>query len=199
MITLASPESLYPLVRESISGALDFMIRRALIEASVEFCRQSQLVQDTVGPVSVSSGDSVLLVPADQPYQGRQLIRVYGEQVKPGEDGRQLTAGVDYLQLSGNELRVNNEFEAFNAIFVAEPRLTATTIPQILIDDYPQALACGAIALMAAQTGKAWSNPQLAAQMRPYFVESYRAAFRWRLENTAINTFQNPVIKQEFF
>ncbi|HGY5183690.1 hypothetical protein RQL81_13215 [Citrobacter braakii] len=81
MISLASPDALYPLVRESISGALDFMIRRAIVETAIEFCRESQLVQDTVGPVSVAAGDSVLLVPADQPYQGRQLIRVFGEQI----------------------------------------------------------------------------------------------------------------------
>ena len=141
----------------------------------------------------------MLLVPADQQYQGRQLIRVFGEQVKPGEDGRQLTAGVDYQQLSGNELRINRAFAEFNAIFVVEPRQTATTLPQILIDDYPQALACGAISKMAAMPGKAWSNPQLAAEMKPYFVDGYRAAFRWRIENTAFNTFQNPVVKQEFF
>lgn len=199
MISLASPESLFPLVRESISGALDVMIRRALIETAVEFCRQSQLVQATVGPVSLEAGDSVLLVPADQPYQGRQLIRVFGKEVKPGQEPPQLRAGIDYLQLSGNELRVNRDFDGFTAVFVVEPRLTATTIPQILIDDYPQALACGAVARMAAQTGKAWSNSQLAAQMKPYFVEGYRDAYRWRLENTALNSFQNPVIKQEFF
>lgn len=199
MISLASPDALYPLVREGISGALDFMIRRALIEVAVEFCRESQLVQDTVGPVSVAAGDSVMLVPADQQYQGRQLIRVFGEQLKPGTDGRQLVAGVDYQQLSGNELRINRSFTEFNAVFVVEPRLTATAIPQILIDDYPQALACGAISKMAAQTGKAWSDPQLASEMKPYFVDGYRAAFRWRIENTAFNTYQNPVIKQEFF
>lgn len=199
MILLASPESLYPLVRESISGALDFMIRRALIETAIEFCRESQLVQDTVGPFSVAAGDNVLLVPAEKPYQGRQLIRVFGEQVKPGVDEHQLQAGVDYQQLSGNVLRVNRTFDEFAAVFVVEPRLTAITIPQILIDDYPLALACGAVARMAAQTGKAWSNSQLAAQMKPYFVDGYRAAYRWRLENTAFNTFQNPVIKQEFF
>lgn len=199
MISLASPEALYPLVRESISGALDFMIRRALIETAVEFCRQSQLVQATVGPVSVEAGDSVLLVPADQPYQGRQLIRVFGEEVKPGQEPSQLRAGIDFLQPSGNELRVNRDFDGFTVVFVVEPRLTATTIPQILIDDYPQSLACGAVARMAAQTGKAWSNAQLAAQMKPYFVEGYRDAYRWRLDNTAFNSFQNPVIKQEFF
>ncbi|HED3065088.1 TPA: hypothetical protein R4057_002041 [Kluyvera ascorbata] len=199
MISLASPEALYPLVRESISGALDFMIRRALIETAVEFCRQSQLVQSTIGPVSVEAGDSVLLVPADQPYQGRQLIRVFGEEVQPGKEPPQLRAGIDYLQLSGNELRVNRNFDGFTVVFVVEPRLTATTIPQILIDDYPQALACGAVSRMAAKTGKAWSNSQLAAQMKPYFVEGYRDAYRWRLENTLFNSFQNPVIKQEFF
>lgn len=199
MITLASPEALYPLVRESISGALDFMIRRALIETAVEFCRQSQLVQCTIGPVSVEAGDSVLLVPADQPYQGRQLIRVFGKEVKPGQEPPQLRAGIDYQQLSGNELRVNRDFDGFTAVFVVEPRLTATSIPQILIDDYPQALACGAVARMAAQTGKAWSNSQLAEQMKPYFVEGYRDAYRWRIENTVFNSFQNPVIKQEFF
>lgn len=199
MISLASPEALYPLVRESISGALDFMIRRALIETAVEFCRQSQLVQSTIGPVSVEAGDSVLLVPADQPYQGRQLIRVFGKEVKPGQEPPQLRAGIDYLQLSGNELRVNRDFDGFTVVFVVEPRLTATSIPQILIDDYPQALACGAVARMAAQTGKAWSNSQLAAQMKPYFVEGYRDAYRWRIENTVFNSFQNPVIKQEFF
>ena len=85
MISLASPDSLYPLVRESISGALDFMIRRAIVETAIEFCRESRLVQDTVGPVSVAAGDSVLLVPADQPYQGRQLIRVFGEQMSLSE------------------------------------------------------------------------------------------------------------------
>ncbi|HCT4952808.1 TPA: hypothetical protein OTY99_002443 [Citrobacter freundii] len=199
MISLASPDSLYPLVRESISGALDFMIRRAIVETAIEFCRESRLVQDTVGPVSVAAGDSVLLVPADQPYQGRQLIRVFGEQMQPGSDGPQLQAGVDYQQLSGNELRVNRAYAQFNAIFVIEPRQTAITIPQILIDDYPLALAYGTVARMADMPGKAWSNPQVAAEMKPYFVDGYRAAFRWRIENTAFNTFQNPVVKQEFF
>ncbi|EKZ6376935.1 hypothetical protein RE069_004065 [Klebsiella aerogenes] len=199
MITLASTESLYPLVRESISGAMDFIIRRALIETAIEFCRESNLVQDTVGPVSVEAGESVLLVPADQAYKGRQLIRVFGQKVRPGVENPQLVPGVDYQQLSGNELVVNRNFTDFCALFVVEPRLTATQIPQILIDDYPQALACGAIARLAAQTGKAWSNSQLVAQMKPYFVDGYREAYRWRIENTQFNAYQNPVIKQEFF
>ena len=43
MISLASPDALYPLVRESISGALDFMIRRAIVETAIEFCRESHI------------------------------------------------------------------------------------------------------------------------------------------------------------
>lgn len=199
MITLASLDSLYPLVREHIAGALDFMIRRALVEASKEFCRESQLVQDTFGPVSVEQGESILLVPADQPYVGWKLIRVYGEEQSVPSDENQLKAGIDYQQLSGNELRANRSFGGFNTIFVVEPRVTATQVPGILVDDYPQALACGAIARMASMPGKAWSNPKLAQSMRPYFVDGFRDAFRWRIENTAVNAYQNPVIKQEFY
>lgn len=192
MISLVSPETLYPLVREHIAGAMDFMIRRALVEAAREFCRESHLVQEIYGPVSLAGGDSVSLIPADLPYTGRQIICA-------SEGREELTAGVDYQQVSGNELRIHRDIAAFSVIFVVEPRLTATRIPAVLVDDYPQALACGAVERMASMPGKAWSSPQLAQIMRPFFIDGYRDAYRWRTENTVVNTFRNPVVKQDFF
>lgn len=197
MIALAPVDSLYPLVRERITGVLDFIIRKALIETAIEFCRESQLVQDTLGPVSVDTGDNLPLVPVDQPYQGRRLIRVYGDSTH--DDHRQLVPGVDYEQSSGNTLKILRPYSEFNVIFVAEPRLISTQIPTVLIDDYPEAVACGAVCRLATMPSKPWSNPQMAQALHPQFVDGYRAAYRWRLENTAVNSFQNPVQRQEFF
>ena len=198
MISLVPPDALCPLVREHIAGAQDFMIRRALVDAAIEFCRASQLVQDVQGPVSVAAGETILLVPAERPYRAYQLLRVFG-QSPSGPDVEQLIKGVDYLQLSGNQVLVNRPVDGLTVLFAVEPRFNALQIPAILTEDYSGALACGAVARMASQPGKAWSNPQLAEEMRPYFVDGYRAAFRWRTGNTAVNAFQNPVIKQEFF
>lgn len=197
MIALAPVDSLYPLVRERITGVLDFIIRKALVETAIEFCRESQLVQDTLGPVSVDTGDNLPLVPVDQPYQGRRLIRVYGDSTH--DDHRQLVPGVDYEQSSGNTLKILRPYSEFNVIFVAEPRLISTQIPTVLIDDYPEAVACGAVCRLATMPSKPWSNPPMAQALHPQFVDGYRAAYRWRLENTAVNSFQNPVQRQEFF
>ena len=69
----------------------------------------------------------------------------------------------------------------------------------VVIFDNDEAVACGAVCRLAAMPGKSWSNPQMAQALHPQFVDGYRAAYHWRLENTAVNSFQNPVQRQEFF
>lgn len=201
---LVSPDSLIPLVRQRVSGPLDSIIRQALIRAAIEFCKQSALIHLERHFDEVLEGQTVSFAQASSVNrQARQDVRepqVTGSVLhRITSGGEILTPGEHYHVQSVESIRFLVTLHDVCIIGAIEPLPTATLIPAALVEDYSEAMADGAAAILQIQPGKPWINPELAQINRAHFNEAAREAYRFRIEQTAKARTINPVRRRTFF
>lgn len=201
---LVSPDLLIPLVRQRVSGPLDSIIRRAIIQAAIDFCQRSALIHLERHFDAVLEGQTVSFAKmCSINRQARQDVRepqVTGSVIhRIMAGGTVLTPGEHYHAQSAESIRFLADLTDVCIIGAIEPLPSARLIPAALVEDYAAALADGTAAVLQLQPGKPWANPDLAQFNRAKFNEAVRDAYRFRIEQTPRARIQNPTRRREFF
>ena len=201
---LVSPDTLIPLVRQRVSGPLDSIIRQAIIRAAIDFCKRSALIHLERQFDEVIEGQTVSFAKMSCiNRQARQYVRepqVTGSVIHCiTSKGVPLQPGADYHVQSAESIRFMVTLQNVCVIGAIEPLLTATLIPEALVEDYAEAMADGAAAILQLQPGKPWASPELAQLNTARFNEAVRDAHRFRIEQTPNAQIQNPVRRRQFF
>lgn len=201
---LVSPDTLIPLVRQRVSGPLDSIIRQAIIRAAIDFCKRSALIHLERQFDEVIEGQTVSFAKMSCiNRQARQYVRepqVTGSVIHCiTSKGVPLHPGADYHVQSAESIRFLVTLQNVCVIGAIEPLLTATLIPEALVEDYAEAMADGAAAILQLQPGKPWASPELAQLNTASFNEAVRDAHRFRIEQTPNAQIQNPVRRRQFF
>lgn len=180
-------DALYPLILAEVPGCPLMTVKTALNRAAADFCTGSLAWQEDLDPIFVAAGiaEYDLDVPA-----GSQLVVIREGEVKL--NGRKLLpikapAAIDpavtglpshYAQRDyGALLLYPKPTEAAGSLTVRavlKPTLTATTLPDILIDRYYEAVTEGAKAFLKRMPNQPWTDPPGAATA--YALHSRRTA-----------------------
>ena len=147
----ASALSFLPLMRRHISGPLESMMVDAIKEAAITFCRKSELIT-MVRVVASATAGSLLDVCDQDGLKAANIVRVINS------DGDDLVPGVDYMAMSANEISIPAPLANFTVWYSAEPLPDAADLPAVLLEDYGESVAFGALAERLARQapGSSW-------------------------------------------
>lgn len=170
---MASHESLYPLITIEAMGCPAMAIDTAINRAAAEFCAGSLAWQEDLDAIYLSNG--VAEYDLDLP-RGSQLVVIRAGEVKIG--GRALIAHMAPERIdpsvTGNPSHYYQRGYGSIALYpkpadsagqmltvraVLKPTLTTTTLPDVLVDRYYEAIAEGAKAILKRIPNQPWSDP----------------------------------------
>lgn len=162
------------------------MLRQALVDAAIEFCEETSIIQVTSEPAPVFAGVGVyeLDLPLDQvasttlkawykttpltPVPADKLDSVLAFVEDAGGDTQLRGEPRLYYEISPGVLGLYpvpaESFDrAFSARAATKPTRNATTLENALFDDWCEVIVAGAAARLCAMHGQAFSDPGTAA------------------------------------
>ncbi|WGY45230.1 hypothetical protein [Vibrio sp. ABG19] len=196
-------DTFIPKLRQLVNVPLAPLMNEVLVQAAQEFCRESGVVRYTRPIEAIESGSVLAVVGSSElngagsgSYIASEIMKITS--VTPQET-LILTKGDDY-KLQGRDVVWFGVDIVSGVVHCSiEPTLNSTHVPQVLFDEYQQAICYGAAHLLMLQPDSDWHNPQLAFEYRQWFVEAMRSAKRFALENGDFQSFHNPTRRREFF
>jgi hypothetical protein len=169
-----SLDDFLPLIRGRLIGCPDMILRDALRDTCIEFCKQTQLLSEQID-VQVTAGEaSVTLSPSDGEHWVLSALRRETRLLEPSERYHFEQEGLDtrtgtpthyYLDGPLNLVLgpIPDVDETLSAAVSVRPDDTASSVEDVLYTDYRTTIAAGARAWVRRNYG-AWSDPKLEAE-----------------------------------
>jgi hypothetical protein len=180
---MASLDDFLAMVRGRLPGCPDFILKDAVRDAAIEFCKRTQLLTETV-PIYVTAGSDLCeLTPLEgQHWEVLRVLRDTSpltpmsrhEVVVQGFDQQTGSPAYYYLESDphyGLALRLAptpDAAETLTALVTVRPTDDATDVDCMLWSDYREPIAAGARAWVRRNHGD-WVNPELEAEDRAIF------------------------------
>lgn len=182
-----------PALRMLITGPLEMMMEDAVTSAAISFCRQSECVVTKRSIARASAGELVTVCDVDG-MLSCSIISV------SGSDG-ELSSGVEYFAISPNEISILAPLDELTIWYAMAPANDAEHLPSMLLQQYADAICAGAASILYVQPDRPWTDPKRGAYHQTRFVEGWREAKRFRLQNVQAKqaTHTNPVRRHQFF
>lgn len=169
-----------PLVRGRLPGCPDMILKDAVRDACIRFCRETRLLVETV-TVATTAGERYanLFPPGGQAWEVLKVYANDGRTLMPSnradEDGREddLATGTParyYLEGDGRLglSPLPDADETLQAVLSLSPESDATEVDDALWSDWREAICAGARAWVRRHYGE-WINPQAEADDRALF------------------------------
>jgi hypothetical protein len=172
-----------PMIRGRLPGCPDLILYDAVRDTSIEFCKRTQLLTETV-PVYVTAGSDLCeLAPLEgQHWEVLRVLRDTSpltplsrqEVIVQGFDQQTGSPAYYYLESDpqfGLALRLAptpDAAETLTALVTVRPTDDAADVDDLLWSDYRETIAAGARAWVRRNYGD-WVNPQLEAEDRKIF------------------------------
>lgn len=152
-------------VLPELPGCIDEIISSHACTVFADFCEKTQAFIEEV-EFSVSPGlDRYDFV---SPHEGHIVVGIKSLTV----DGSKLEPG-DYVQHSPSVIELAESVTAESkakALIILKPRPGCTSVPDSILDRWPDCIAAGVKARLMAMPGNDWSNPQLSG----YYASEYK-------------------------
>lgn len=195
---------LLSLVRQRVAGPLDSQLLSALVSAAIAFCKRSAVIHYERTFDVVYEGQTVSFAQAAsinrQARQDLAAVQVTGAVIHGiTAGGAVLQPGEDYHVQSTESILFMAEWTQVCIVGAIEPLPTATWLPTALVENYAQALADGAAAMLQMQADKPWFNPDVAVVRQRAFNDAIRDAYRFRIDHTPNAAPLHPVRRHTFF
>ena len=157
-----------------LPGCDSEMIRRALREAYVNFCRLSNALVTKREILLVADERTYPVVPLapDSNIESIRSVFLAGRKLVPQRDYMVITGSPPCIRIRDAFLPEGGECECSRRHLVVEcmevPQTGCERAPDWFIDKYGDAVCAGALVTLFGMTGRAWSDP---AQMRMELVK----------------------------
>lgn len=174
---MAALDNLYPLIVAEVMGCPSITIDSAILRAAVEFCEKSTAWRELLNPITLQDG--VAEYPLPIPSDARLVVirerevRLNGQVLTPVMNPALLSptaTGVPthYAQRGHDVLILypipsSADGMTLTVFAVLAPKLSASTLPDILADRYYEAISEGAKAILKRMPNQPWSDPARAA------------------------------------
>lgn len=157
------------LVRIAVPGCPDPLIDDAIIDAAIEFCRDTRAVTETLNLTTVI-GQSTYALAMATGTRANRAQRVERDTVPLGKSSKPVfddnphlraagTAGHYYLDDDSIVLGpVPDAVETLKVSVVIEPALGSPTVPDVLYNDWRRVIASGAKAVLLAIPKTEWQS-----------------------------------------
>ena len=172
-------DAFLPLIRGRLPGCPDIVLKDAVRDACIEFCRRTELLTEDISlsvtaddpayALTASGGDAweVLSIRRESsPLQpvNRQEFTLLGLTTQTGTPGYYYLEGDGALVLGP----IPDADETLTVLVTVVPAENATTVPDALYQDHRETIAAGARAWVRRNLGD-WVNPELEAMDRKAF------------------------------
>ncbi len=136
-----------------VPGCPEPTIKKKVLDAAIQFCNDTWIWQKRT-PISIASGEASVLIPTpdNAMVAGLRNVEVSGVAFHG------FTREVSQITLDD---ACSHDF-VIDADVAFKPARNTTTLPDILLEDWFDAVASKAKVLLMIQPAKTWSNPVLA-------------------------------------
>ena len=190
-------ETFYPLLVLEVPGCPLVLAKKQLVESAIDFCERSKVWLETQAAYAIAANnadyafttttagivDSIRSanwngVPIDP--LTREWCDIYTPGWRPGVTPvitSPTPVGVTQINTTNFRLVYTPSSSGSLVLEVAyKPTRTATVLPDILYDEYEEAIVCGALARLLVMNNTPWRNPEQAAIHAARFKEAYEGA-----------------------
>jgi hypothetical protein len=175
-----SLETFSPMVRGRLPDCPEVVMADGVRDACIEFCKRTRLLTEDITLDVVAGERTVELYPdSDVAWEVLKVWRPAGEVLTAtnrqdlADSGYDIDSGTPrWYYLEGDRLLVLGAYpaaaETLNARVTVRPQDSATRVPEVLWQDYRQAICAGARAWVRRHYGE-WVNAQLEDEDRGVF------------------------------
>lgn len=174
---MAALSALHPLVAPEVMGCPSVVIESAVLRAAIEFCEKSTAWREPLDPITLQDGvaEYALPIPADARLVviREREARLNGQILNPVTNPALLSTtatGVPshYAQRGHDSVILypipsSADGMTLTLFAVLAPKLSATTLPDILADRYYEAISEGAKGILKRMPNQPWSDAARAA------------------------------------
>lgn len=190
---MAALSEFHKLIAPEVPGCPQPVMNEAILRACIEFCERTSVTDETVTVATVAATAEYALT-FTTGYTAHRLIYVRrSDNTELTRSSREIfdvnTGAVEagdathyYLSTAGKLVLgpIPDAIETLTVKAVTKPTRTATTVADSLADHWGPAIAAGAKALLYAQKGTAWYDPNEAAQKETDFSGAINLAIAQR-------------------
>lgn len=194
---MASIDVMLPEIHAEVPKLADLIARRALLRSARNFAEETRALR-TSFDVDTVSGTPFLDLSAQLPAE-TELVDVVS--IKPNAGGRKLTpttyakldddtldwrnrtatVATHYVRDANNTIRLvytpdATDTAVYHVRAAYKPTLDATTLDDLIINKYDEAIIHGALARLFSQPNKVWSDPNNANYHAAMFMDMKRKA-----------------------
>lgn len=177
-----------PELRRMIQGPLQTVMADELFSSAIIFCKESQVLRETLDAGDVKKGDKLKIVSTDTTLTPWGTVAVYNK------DGG-LDLDVDYIQHERGEIVFLRDIDSVSVVSYFIPTVS-TSIPDSLMA-FTLAVCYGAASKLYLTPDRSWSNGDQSNYYRRLFTEEYRDA--WRQQADQFSNFHNPKINNSYW
>lgn len=179
---MAAFSAIYPMVAPEVMGCPGIIMDSAILRATIEFCEKSTAWRQALPPLALVDGvaEYPLVLPDDS-----RLVVIREREVKlgglplhpigdpallysqSGTPTRYAQRGFNSLILWPTPSGVSGRMVTVFAVLA--PKLSATSIPDVIADRYYEAVAEGAKAILKRMPNQPWGDPGRAADHHQAF------------------------------
>lgn len=157
------------LVRIAVPGCPEPLIADAIIDAAIEFCRKTRAVTEDVTVTTVAA-DATYPLTTSANTRAWRVLRVERDTVPLNKSSKPVFDANVHLRAAGTASHyyldddtltlgpVPEAIETLDVSVVVEPVLGATTIPDVLYNDWRRVVASGAKAVLLAIPKTEWQS-----------------------------------------
>ncbi len=169
-------EAFFPLVLPEVIGCPDPLLAQQVVMVANHFCTETGVWDEIQDPIQTRAGetefeidaptrDSYVVRVADvwfnnRPLKAEQIKNPRIEDIRP--TGYHAARERGFITLNGKP--ADGDVLVVRAIYA--PQLTSKNLPDLLMQRYAHAIACGAKARLMAIPGQLWSNPAISVFYR---------------------------------
>lgn len=200
-----------PRILPLVPSCPDILARQAIVDAASEFCEETLLIQYTCDPLSAVKGEGAyeLDVPSQQNvaaitkvwYKASSLAPAAAAEIDnimayasgaTGTTPDQGTPRVFYELTPGvagiYPVPDTTEASVISARIATKPTRSATSVEDVLYDDWVEVIAAGALMRICAIPNKAFSNESVAAHHAAKFYQGISRATNIRIRGRLIGS-----------
>ena len=179
-------------IRPEVQGCPDFLIERAVRDASIDFCKRTDMYMPEPELVTIIKGVNEYSLSLPSGTELNHIIDIYDNKrrLKP-------VAYTELLQRQGDEdeqgtpqyyaQRDNLEFylapfpnkaDSYRVLYSVKPTSSAQSIPDTIGKEHRETLCHGALYRLQMQSGQSWFNPAAAGDNKSLFEREVGRAVR---------------------
>lgn len=193
MTTFTSVANFLPLVMPWVQGAPQMGIRAEIVRSAVRFCDLTGVWTENADPINVVAATHTYAITNPVSVTNAQPVMVKqakydGDKLNPTTPAELATLSADWQDTTGTPTKFYQISQATIRLYpipetgdaltdglelyvTYKPTLSATTVPDFLLNHYGFGIAAGAISALLSMPGRSWTNLDLAA----YYAKKFAA------------------------